>query len=152
MPDFLRLWVLTLPPSFPELFSAAQGLTQEMGCWSPATFMSRRITPQGRATACELIVDFLDLFSRIPKVLWFLPSMTPLSDGAIWGLIFNMTALNPQINLFMCSTFIEAKKKTNMYLDPKSCLSDVLTPGQHQQVQDIRSSILFLTWPLGREG
>lgn len=88
-------------------------------------------------------MDFLDLFSRIPEVLWFLPAMTPLSDGAIVGHSFNMTALNPQINLFMCSTFIEAKKKTNVYLDPKSCLSDVLHLGNTNKSRTFAFSFFF---------
>ena len=75
----------------------------------------------------------------IPKCFWFLLFvMTLLSGGGrgLWGLIFNKTALGPHIILFICSTFVEAKKQTNMCLDPSViCLRDVLHLGNPNKSQ-----------------
>ena len=68
--------------------------------------------PQGKSIPCGPIQAHGPVFQVLEGSWLPLPVISPLSDGAPWGLTFDETTPGPQVNLFIFSTFVEANRKT----------------------------------------
>lgn len=114
----------------------------------------QEIFPWGRSTACKLIVGFLDLFSRISGVSWFLLSVTRhlCQMGQYGDLSLIRQPQAPKLISWMFNICWGKEENKHMYLDPKvTYLRNILDLGNTNKAR-IFTFLSFFNLALGDGG